>query len=126
MLLFIDNQSGVPIYDQICTQIKRLILNGELSPDSPLPSIRNLAKELRISVITTKRAYEELEREGYVYTVPAKGCFVARQDLDSIRQENLRQIEGYLTKAALLAKNTGITPEEMIQLLQAHMKEDVV
>lgn len=126
MLLFIDNQSGVPIYDQICTQIKRLILNRELSPDSPLPSIRNLAKELRISVITTKRAYEELEREGYVYTVPAKGCFVARQDLESIRQENLRQIEGYLTKAALLAKNTGITPEEMIQLLQAHMKEDVV
>jgi len=74
--IFIDNKSGVPIYDQIYTQIKTQIINGSIAEDAALPSIRNLAKDLHISVITTKRAYDELEKEGFIYTVPAKGCFV--------------------------------------------------
>ena len=121
LLLFIDNQSGVPIYDQICTQIRQHIMNGELKPDEPLPSIRSLAKELRISVITTKRVYEELEKEGFVYTVPSTGCFVAHQNLDRIREENLKQLEQHLTEAAVLAKNCGLTWEETAELLKAVM-----
>ena len=77
MNIFIDNKSNLPIYDQIYTQIKNQIINGSLNEDEALPSIRNLAKDLRISVITTKRAYDELEKEGFIYTVKSKGCFVA-------------------------------------------------
>ncbi len=123
MLLFIDNQSGVPIYDQICTQMKQLIMNGELKAEEPLPSIRSLAKELRISVITTKRAYEELEKEGFVYTVPSKGCFVARQNLDRIREENLKQLEQKLSEAAVLAKSCGLTAKEVWEMLQTEMED---
>lgn len=85
MLIFINNKNGVPIYDQIYSQIKTEIINGGLKEDSPLPSIRNLAKDLRISVITTKRAYEELEKEGFIYTVPGKGSFVAGKNTELIR-----------------------------------------
>ena len=85
MNLYIDNRSGSPIYDQIYTQIKNQIISGELEADQALPSIRNLAKDLRISVITTKRAYEELEREGFIYTLPAKGCFVAPKNVELLR-----------------------------------------
>ena len=81
MQLLIDNKSGTSIYEQIYTQIKDQIIGGALGEDDPLPSIRNLAKDLRISVITTKRAYEELEREGFLYTVPGKGCFVAPKNV---------------------------------------------
>ena len=81
MNVFIDNKRGAPIYDQIYSQIKAQIINGELKEDEALPSIRNLAKDLRISVITTKRAYDELEREGFIYTLPAKGCFVAPKNV---------------------------------------------
>lgn len=79
MQIVIDNRSGDPIYDQITRQIKAQIIGGTLLPDEALPSIRNLAKDLRISVITTKRAYDELEREGFLYTVAGKGCFVAQK-----------------------------------------------
>ena len=103
MEIYIDNKSGTPIYDQIYTQIKNLILSGQLGEDSPLPSIRNLAKDLRISVITTKRAYDELEREGFIYTVAGKGCFVAPKNIELIREENLKKVEEYLQKAAELA-----------------------
>ena len=90
MNLYIDNRSGAPIYDQIYTQIKNQIISGELEADQALPSIRNLAKDLRISVITTKRAYEELEREGFLYTLPGKGCFAAqREDVDQNRRTSL-------------------------------------
>ena len=93
MLIFINNKNGVPIYDQIYSQIKAQIINGTLEEDAPLPSIRNLAKDLHISVITTKRAYEELERNGLIYTAPGKGSFVAVKNTELLREENLRQIE---------------------------------
>ena len=93
MTILIDNRSGVPIYDQIFTQIKSQILSGALSENEALPSIRSLAKDLRISVITTKRAYDELEGAGFIFTVPGKGSFVAAKDTGLIREENLRQIE---------------------------------
>ena len=92
MQLLIDNKSGTSIYEQIYTQIKDQIIGGALGKDDPLPSIRNLAKDLRISVITTKRAYEELEREGFLYTVPGKGCFVAPMNVELLREENLKKI----------------------------------
>ncbi len=121
--MFIDAKSGVPIYDQICIQIKELILNGELKQDEPLPSIRSLAKELRISVITTKRAYEELEKEGFILTVPYKGSFVARQDLNRIRRENLRKLKQTLKEAAALAKSCGLSEDELIEMMKAETED---
>jgi GntR family transcriptional regulator len=103
MNLWIDNKSGIPIYEQIFTQIKGQIVSGELAENTPLPSIRNLAKDLRISVITTKRAYDELERAGFVYTIPAKGCFVAPRNVELLREEHLRRIEEHLREAVELA-----------------------
>ena len=121
MRLFIDNRSGVPIYDQIYTQIKSQIISGELEEDAPLPSIRNLAKDLRISVITTKRAYEELERSGFIYTVAGKGCFVADQNIDAVRESVMAEIEKHLEEALKLAGECGLTKEQlkiMIDTLQ--------
>ncbi|MCI6021958.1 MAG: GntR family transcriptional regulator [Clostridia bacterium] len=121
MRLFIDNRSGVPIYDQIYTQIKSQIISGELEEDAPLPSIRNLAKDLRISVITTKRAYEELERSGFIYTVAGKGCFVADKNIDAVRESVMAEIEKHLEEALKLAGECGITKEQlknMIDMLQ--------
>lgn len=121
MRLFIDNRSGVPIYDQIYTQIKSQIISGELEEDAPLPSIRNLAKDLRISVITTKRAYEELERSGFIYTVAGKGCFVADKNIDAVRESVMVEIEKHLEEALKLAGECGLTKEQlkiMIDTLQ--------
>ena len=89
MNILIDNKSGTPIYDQIYSQIKSQIISGALKQDELLPSIRGLAKDLRISFITTKRAYEELEKEGFIYTLPAKGCYVAPKNVEFLREENL-------------------------------------
>lgn len=91
MELFIDNKSGAPIYDQIYSQIKDQIIQGALQPDEAMPSIRGLARDLRISVITTKRAYDELEKEGFLYAVPAKGFFVAPKNTELLREENLKK-----------------------------------
>ena len=121
MRLFIDNRSGVPIYDQIYTQIKSQIISGELEEDAPLPSIRNLAKDLRISVITTKRAYEELERSGFIYTVAGKGCFVADKNIDAVRESVMAEIEKHLEEALKLAGECGLIKEQlkiMIDTLQ--------
>ena len=121
MRLFIDNRSGVPIYDQIYTQIKSQIISGELEEDAPLPSIRNLAKDLRISVITTKRAYEELERSGFISTVAGKGCFVAEKNIDAVRESVMAEIEKHLEEALKLAGECGLTKEQlkiMIDTLQ--------
>ena len=92
MELFIDNESGAPIYEQICEQVRAQIVSGALKEDEPLPSIRALAKDLRISVITTKRAYDELLQAGYVYAVAGKGYFVAPRNVELLREENLRRI----------------------------------
>ena len=116
MLILIDNKSGAPIYDQIFTQIKGHILSGELKTDEALPSIRGLAKDLRISVITTKRAYEELERAGFIYTVPGKGSFVAAKNEALLREEHLKKIEEYMTAIADLARGAGLGRGEVLEM----------
>ena len=118
MELTISNSSGKPIYEQIADQIKNRILCGELEEGEPLPSLRLLAKELRISVITTKRAYEDLERDGFIETVAGKGCFVARKNLDFLREEHLRQLENALQSAVEIACRAGISLEETQELLR--------
>ena len=123
MNIFIDHKSGAPIYDQIYTQIKEQIINGSLKEDEALPSIRNLAKDLRISVITTKRAYEELEKEGFIYTVAAKGCFVAAPDVESLREENLKQIEEYIAKIARLAGACNLSSSDIMEMVRYEMEE---
>ena len=115
MKILISNANNQPIYEQIYTQIRNQILSGELAPGQGLPSIRALAKDLRVSVITTKRAYEELEKGGYVYTVPAKGSYVAQQSTQLVREAYLTQIEEHiqeilsLSAACGLARETGAT-----------------
>lgn len=124
MDIIISNAGGVPIYDQITRQIKGLILRGELKEGEALPSMRLLARELRISVITTKRAYEELEREGFITTVPGKGCFVAPQDPALAREETLRRVEEHLTRAVEAAKVGGVTLAEMTDTLNILYGDD--
>ena len=114
--IFIDNKNGSPIYDQIYNQIKSSIINGELKENDALPSIRNLAKDLRISVITTKRAYDELEREGFIYTLPAKGCFVAPKNTELLREENLKRIEELLTEVQRLAAACNLSADDIIEM----------
>ena len=116
MLILIDNKSGMPIYDQIFTQIKGHILSGELKVDEPLPSIRGLAKDLRISVITTKRAYDELERAGFLYTVPGKGSFVAAKNAELIREEHLKKIEQHMADIRILAEGAGVSRAELLKM----------
>ena len=117
MDLFISNKGGVPIYAQITDQIKEKILTGELAQDDPLPSIRLLAKELCISVITTKRAYEDLETAGFIYSIPGKGFFVAEHDREFQREEALKKVEGCLANAIAEAGKGGITPDEVREML---------
>lgn len=123
MTILIDNKTGLPIYDQIYTQIKTQIINGALPQDAPLPSIRSLAKDLGISVITTKRAYDELEREGFLYTMPGKGSFVAPKNLELLREENLKAVEGHLTQAATLAVACGLSLGELEEMLRLAMED---
>ena len=124
MDIIISNAGGVPIYDQITRQVKGLILRGELKEGEALPSMRLLARELRISVITTKRAYEELEREGFITTVPGKGCFVAPQDPTLAREETLRRVEEHLSQAVDIARTGGITLAELTETLHLLYGED--
>ncbi len=113
MDIIISNSGGKPIYEQIISQVKGLILSGKLREGEALPSMRLLARELRISVITTKRAYEELEREGFVQSVPGKGSFVAARDAEILREETLRKIERALSEAVELARAGGVSGEEL-------------
>ena len=117
MYILIDNKSGAPIYDQIVAQIKRQILDGSLAEDEALPSIRSLAKDLRISVITTKRAYEELEQEGFIYTMPGKGSYVAPRDAELMREENLKKIEEHMQIIHELAGLCGLSLEDLQEML---------
>ena len=118
MNILIDNRSGTPIYDQIYTQVKQQIISGELTEDEALPSIRSLAKDLRISVITTKRAYEELERDGFIYTVAGKGSFVAARNLELLREENLRKIEALMQEILRLAPACGFDVDALSEMLR--------
>ncbi|MCI8285050.1 MAG: GntR family transcriptional regulator [Firmicutes bacterium] len=123
MDIFIENKSGAPIYDQIYTQIKNQIISGALHENDMLPSIRNLAKDLRISVVTTKRAYDELEKEGFIYTIPAKGCFVAPKNIELLREESLKRIEAYMYKIIQLASSCNLTKEDIIEMFEINMEE---
>ena len=124
MNIFIDNKSGAPIYDQIFNQIKNQIISGVLKEDEALPSIRNLAKDLKISVVTTKRAYDELEREGFIYTIAAKGCFVAPKNMELIREANLRKIEELMEEISKLAAGCGLTKKELTEMFEYISEEE--
>lgn len=125
MTVLIDNKSGAPIYDQICTQIKNQIISGELAEGQALPSIRSLAKDLRISVVTTKRAYDELEREGFIYVLPAKGCFVAPKNVELLREETLKKIEEHIRQIGQLAAACRLTREELLEMIELNLEETV-
>ncbi len=124
MDIIIRNTGDCPIYDQITKQIKGHILSGTLAEGEALPSMRVLARDLRISVITTKRAYEELEREGFITTVPGKGCFVAKRSLELVREDARRQVEEHLARAVDTARAGGVSPAEVTQALELLLKED--
>ena len=123
MNIIISNSSGKPIYDQITSQIKQQILFGQLQPHDALPSMRFLAKELRISVITTKRAYEDLEKDGFIYTVVGKGSFVADANHELIREEQLKKIEEHLEQAVEIASQSNVSREEVAEMLQMLYEE---
>ena len=118
MYILIDSKSGVPIYDQIATQIKEQILDGSLPEGEALPSIRSLAKDLRISVITTKRAYEELEQEGFIDTMPGKGSYVAVQNRELMREEDLKKIEELMRQIHVLADRNGLTAAQLQDMME--------
>ena len=118
MNLIISNASGKPIYEQIYTQVKNCIISGELSPGDALPSIRVLAKDLRISVITTTRAYDELERDGFIDRVPGKGCYVAEKNLELVREAHLKQIEEHMTEIVTLAAGCSLSEEDTVRMLR--------
>jgi len=122
--IIISNSSQKPIYEQITAQIKSMILSGALGEGDALPSMRFLARELRISVITTKRAYEDLERDGFIETVAGKGCFVASRNMELIREEQLRRAEEYLQSAVNVARASNITLDELIEILKLIYTED--
>lgn len=124
MNILISNANDKPIYEQICTQIKNAVLAGELRPGDALPSIRSLAKDLRVSVITTKRAYDELEKGGYLYTVPGKGCYVAKKNTQLVREAYLTQIEEHMTKILSLAAACGLTADDLAEMLRLLAQND--
>ena len=123
MNVLIDNKSGEPIYNQIYSQIKNQIISGEMKENEMLPSIRGLAKDLRISFITTKRAYEELEREGFIYTLPAKGCYVAPKNVELLREENLKKIEAHIEEISKLAVSCNLSLNDIIEMITFGMEK---
>jgi len=124
MKIIISNASQKTIYFQIAEQIKNQIISGELKEGEPLPSIRKLAQELQISVITTKRAYEELEKEGFIDTVGGKGCFVAMQNKELLREKKMRMVEDTLSQAVAEAKLLGVRLNELKEMLTLLYKEE--
>lgn len=124
MDIIISNQSIVPLYSQIMEQMKQLIITGMLKPGEMTPSIRGLAKELKVSIITVKRAYEELEAEGFIETVPGKGTFVATINLDILREAKISQIEEKLSEVIESARNIGLTKEELKERIDLMYEEE--
>lgn len=123
MQIIISNSSKEPIYEQITDQIKSSILSGELEEGAAIPSMRQLAKDLKISVITTKRAYEELEKEGYIYSIVGKGSFIAEQNLEIIREKKLKAIEEQLGAVITNSREIGLSLDELQQLLKILYEE---
>ena len=124
MDIVLKNSSDEPIYQQIVSQVKTQIMSGALTPGDALPSMRNLASQLRISVITTKRAYEELERDGYIENFTGRGCFVKQQNSDFLREETVRQTEELLAKACEKAKLCGLTTDDLKEMIELMYEED--
>lgn len=124
MHIHLSNASDKPIYEQITIQLKEAILANKLHAGDALPSIRALAKDLKISVMTTKRAYADLERDGFIETVAGKGSFVTERNQDFLREELLRQVEDHLQKAVRLAKTAGLFNEEVQDLVTLMLEED--
>ena len=124
MHIHLSNASDKPIYEQITVQLKEAILANKLQAGNALPSIRALAKDLKISVMTTKRAYADLERDGFIETVAGKGSFVTERNQDFLREELLRQVEEHMQKAVKTAKTAGMTKEELQELLSLILEED--
>ena len=124
MDIIISSSSGKPIYEQISSQIKAMILSGQLREGDSLPSMRLLAKELRISLITTKRAYEELEREGFIVTMTGRGSFVAAQNAELFREEQRQRMEAHLSDAVSAAKLGGVTADEVCALVHLLYQEE--
>ena len=125
MNIIISNIAGVPIYEQIKEQIKAEIINGSISEGDLLPSIRQLARDLKISVITTTRAYSDLEQEGFVVTVPGKGCYVLPQNTDLIREQKLREIENHLTDAISAANIIKLPNSGLREMLNILLEENI-
>ena len=123
MEIVLSNSSDKPIYEQIAAQIRDAVAAGEFAAGEQLPSIRALAAQLRISAITTKRAYQDLEAQGYVTTVPGKGCFVAEQNLDLLREERLRRVEASLARAVCDARACGLSDDELREMLDIQLEE---
>lgn len=124
MNIFIDNKNGTLIYDQIYSQIKNQIISGALKENELLPSIRGLAKDLHISFITTKRAYDELEKEGFIYTLPAKGCYVAPKNVELIREENLKKIEEHIDEIIKLAASCNLSKSDVLEMVNFSLEEE--
>ena len=124
MNILIDNKSGEPIYNQIYSQIRSQIISGGLAENELLPSIRGLAKDLRISFLTTKRAYDELEKEGFIYTVQGKGCYVAPRNAELIREESLRRIEEHIEEIVRIAGNGGISSEDILEMVRFSLEDE--
>lgn len=124
MKLLLSNTSGVPIYEQLKAQIKEAILSGELAEGEALPSLRQLAKDLRISVLTVTRAYTQLEQEGFVTNVQGKGCYVLSRDNGMIREQLLRTVEQHLEQGVRAARTAGLSWEEMVSMLQGQWEEE--
>lgn len=118
MKIIISNDSGLPIYEQIKNQMKAQIVAGDLRADEALPGMRTLASDLKVSVITTKRAYNDLEQEGYIYSMPGKGSFVKKLNEEVVRENALAEIEKYFTDAMTVAKAAGIEIEELQEILK--------
>ncbi len=124
MEIVISNSLGKPIYEQIADQLRAAVLAGELTPGEQLPSIRSLATSLRISAITTKRAYAELETQGILETVPGKGCFVAGVDPGLLREEQLRRVEAALAQAVMVARTASIDSQQLHEMLDLVLEEE--
>ena len=125
MQILIDNKSGAPIYDQIYSQIKAQIISGVLQENDQLPSIRGLAKDLRISFITTKRAYDELEKEGFLYSIQGKGSFVAPKNVELLREENLKKIEMLIEDMIQLAASCNISHQQLLDMVRFSLEEQI-
>lgn len=123
MNIYIDNKTDSPIYSQIYTQIKNQIISGFIKENDLLPSIRTLAKDLKISFITTKRAYEELENEGYIYTVPGKGCYANKLNSELLKEENLKKIEKHIEGIKFLSSSIGLSKKEVNEMFKLEMED---